>query len=513
MLTDLTWLKPGEIMPPAGERDRIERYMQNTKIFKNDMLAIKDLYNNYTNRISRVVGNFDEYISFPVLFNYQRLMSLKMADLVCGERPVVTGASEEHNDVLNDIRFDSDFDSKLYSTAIDLSRYGDAVWRIYKSEEGKCTFTVWNPMQWYPIVSQDGTLTELQHVLCWPENRGTLERPDWWFVAQIHEVGYYIQREYKMDGAGATLRKMVKETKVNTGLKINAVMHLNAVKTSDTVYGVDDYEGVDSIIAELMTRIAQISVILDKHADPALTGPVSMLKPDPKTGELKFTKGRFYATSPGEELPKYLTWEGQLEAAFRQCEFLINQLYVLSEMGSALIGAKDASLQAVSGAAMRFKMVNPLAKARRIANSLTKPVRMLFANMSQMGYSPIEAKEISVEWADGLPDDPRENIELVKLATGEKAVMPLETAIVEYLMRTNKEAKSWLKLIDERAAAKVKEQQLAMQQNGQTGQGLGAGAGSGKPGVDPTVNGADNKKGSKTGLKNPSSPKNKSGKD
>ena len=137
MLTDLTWLKPGEIMPPASERSRIERYMQNTQIIKNDMLAIKDLYNGYTNRISRVVGNFDEYISFPVLFNYQRLMSLKMADLVCGERPVVTGASEEHNDVLNDIRFDSDFDSKLYSTAIDLSRYGDAVWRIYKSEDRK----------------------------------------------------------------------------------------------------------------------------------------------------------------------------------------------------------------------------------------------------------------------------------------------------------------------------------------------------------------------------------------
>ena len=83
MLTDLTWLKPGEIIPPASERDRIERYMQNTQIFKNDMLAIKDLYNGYTNRISRVVGNFDEYISFPVIVNYQRLMSLKMADFVC----------------------------------------------------------------------------------------------------------------------------------------------------------------------------------------------------------------------------------------------------------------------------------------------------------------------------------------------------------------------------------------------------------------------------------------------
>lgn len=513
MLTDLTWLAPGRVMPPAIEGGRIQRYFDNTKIFRNDMAGIRSLYSPYADRISRVVGNFDEYISFPVLFNYQRLMSLKMADLVCGEFPVITGDSPEQNDVLNELRFDSDFDSKLYSTAIDLSRYGDAIWRLYKTPEGKYTFTVWNPTQWYPIVSQDGTLTETMHVLGWSENRGTADRPDWWYVAQIHEVGYYILREYKMDGAGSSLRELKSEKKVPTGLKINAVMHLSAVKTSDTVYGVDDYEGVDSIIAELMTRVAQISVILDKHADPALTGPVSMLQPDPGTGELRFKKGKFYAVSPGEDQPQYLTWEGQLDAAFTQIEFLVNQLYVLSEMGSALIGARDASLQAVSGAAMRFKMVNPLAKARRIANSLTKPVQVLFSNLSTVGYELIEPMSVSVEWADGLPDDPRENIELIKLATGEKAVMPLENAIVEYLSRTNKEAQEWVTSIDERSAAKVVEQQKAMTGEGKTGEGTGAGAGSGKPGVDTATNVAENKKGSKTGLNNPSSPKNKSGKD
>ena len=91
--------------------------------------------------------------------------------------------------------------------------------------------------------------------------------------------------------------------------------------------------------------------------------------------------GKFYAVSPGEDQPK----GHGLGRAFGICiltvELLINQLYILSEMGAALLFPKLGN-QAISGTAMRFKMVNPLAKARRIANALTRPVRKLFAALS-----------------------------------------------------------------------------------------------------------------------------------
>ena len=100
MLYNLKWLEPGNSFPPAVEIPRITRYKQNARLFDGDHFAdptfrsrnpfdpgesTVDLYLRCAERISKVVGNFEDIISFPVLLNYQRLMTLKIADLVCRE--------------------------------------------------------------------------------------------------------------------------------------------------------------------------------------------------------------------------------------------------------------------------------------------------------------------------------------------------------------------------------------------------------------------------------------------
>lgn len=466
MLYNFDWLKPGQSFPPVREMPRVMRYCQNAQLFDGDHFAdpafrTHDLhqvdsincYIQCAKRISQVIGNFEEVVSFPTLLNYQRLMSLKMADLVCGEHPNISGASAEENETIRNVRDTSDFDAKVYSTVIDISRYGDAVWRLYLDYDGNYNFTCWDPAQWYPVVRQDGTNSIMAHCLCWCENiTGDPTKPDWYLHVQIHstapsEVGRYETRIYKMNESGDVILDQVSSGWTSTGLDRCAVQHIRAFSTSNSVYGYDDYMPLDSILAEIMARVGQISAILDKHADPNITGPVSMLECDARTGEYHLHSGKFFAVSPGEEQPKYMTWDGQLTSAFKQLEFLINQLYILSEMGAALLGGQDGSSQAISGTAMRFKMVNPLAKARRIANALTRPVRQLFASLSKQ----LQYENISVLWSDGLPDDPRENIENAKLASGATQMMPLEKAIMEYFSRSNDEAKQWIQMIlDER---------------------------------------------------------------
>lgn len=462
MLYNFDWLQPGQSFPPVREMPRVMRYCQNAQLFDGDHFAdpafrTHDLhqvdsincYIQCAKRISQVIGNFEEVVSFPTLLNYQRLMSLKMADLVCGEHPNISGASAEENETIRNVRDTSDFDAKVYSTVVDISRYGDAVWRLYLDYDGNYNFTCWDPAQWYPIVRQDGTNSITAHCLCWRENiTGDPAKPDWYLHVQIHstmpsEAGRYETRIYKMNESGSVILDQISSGWTSTGLDCCAVQHIRAFSTSNSVYGYDDYMPLDSILAEIMARVGQISAILDKHADPNITGPVSMLECDARTGEYHLHSGKFFAVSPGEEQPKYMTWDGQLTSAFKQLEFLINQLYILSEMGAALLGGQDGSSQAISGTAMRFKMVNPLAKARRIANALTRPVRQLFASLSKQ----LQYENISVLWSDGLPDDPRENIENAKLASGATQMMPLEKAIMEYFSRSNDEAKQWIKMI------------------------------------------------------------------
>ena len=84
MLYNLNWLKPGENFPPEGEKDRIKRYLENEVLFDGEHFGseLRDRNKLYVNegkisvymkcaeRISQVVGNFEDIISFPVLLNY-----------------------------------------------------------------------------------------------------------------------------------------------------------------------------------------------------------------------------------------------------------------------------------------------------------------------------------------------------------------------------------------------------------------------------------------------------------
>ena len=552
MLYNMEWLQPGKQFPPSSETDRIVRYHQNAHLFdgdhfddpsfrtrlpyaKNEPVGVS-VYEKCSRRISQVIGNWDDVISFPTLLNYQRLMTLKVADLVCGEHPTISGVTPKENAALADVRDTSNFDEKLYATVIDISRYGDAIWRMYKDYDGRMNFTPWDPAQWFPVVRQDGTNSIEAHCLCWTENRSKDPyRPDYYLHVQIHlmeKPGSYTYEVYKMDGDCATIKSKVSSQSVLTGLSMCAVQHLKAFMVTNSVYGYDDYMPLDSILAEIMTRVGQISAILDKHADPNITGPVSMLEVDPETGEYVLKTGKFYAVSPGEEKPEYMTWDGQLSSAFKELEFLVNQMNILSEMGAALLGGQDGSSQAISGTAMRFKMVNPLAKVRRIANSLTRPVRQLFSVLSTTAevdesefetpeslpqaatgedvpvqpkpadkplVLPIPYRKISVFWADGLPDDPRENLELCKLATGATKMMPLEIGIMEYFGRSNQEAIQWAEMIRQETEANMAAtQQPDAEEDNPNKPGPQDGTG-----VNPA------KKGSTTGLKSFHSPTNK----
>lgn len=519
MLYGLKWLQPNKPFPPTAEKDRIERYKQNAALFDGDQFdsskfrhrdstsySIIEMYDNCARRISKVVGNFGDVISFPVLLNYQRLMTLKMADLVCGEYPSITGADSEANTEIRDVRESSDFDSKLFTTVIDISRYGDAVWRMYRDEEtDKETFTVWDAKEWFPVVANDGTNRITHHCICWRVNINA-EDPRlpqvWELHVQIHgtaknEWGRYTEQVYKMDGTGTQIGEMIKSEQIKTGLKGCAVQHVKSYEVSNSIYGYDDYMPLDSLLAEIMVRVSQIAAILDKHADPNITGPASMLELDPVTGEYKLGTGKFFAINPGETPPSYMTWDGQLTASFKQLEVLINQLYILSEMGAALLGSTDGGSQAISGTAMRFKMVNPLAKARRISNSLTLPVKRLFECLSR---GAIASSTISIGWKDGLPDDPRENIEIAKLATGATQMMPLEDAIREYLNRSEEEALLWIDKID--AEKQKAAERMLSNQNSDNSDDSKDDDNPNKPGPQDGTGVNPQAKGSETGLNN-----------
>jgi len=89
------------------------------------------------------------------------------------------------------------------------------------------------------------------------------------------------------------------------------------------------------------------------------------LEQDPNTGQwIVKGGGKFYPVGEGEEKPGYVTWEGQLTAAFKEIEVLIEQLYVLSETSAAGLRTAQKWPCRKVGQPFRRLMMAPLAKGK-----------------------------------------------------------------------------------------------------------------------------------------------------
>lgn len=432
MLYGLDWLNKETAFPPQTENDRLLAYKWYAGLFDINPF---EAFGNYGNRL---IANFDEYFRLPLLLGFQRLTTIKLADMVLGAPPSITvNDNDSMTDRIADLRDRTDFDNKLYQALIDYSRYGVAVFRLFNDDtvpdKSSGNFAVWNPSEWFPVLRKDGTRRISEHVLAWRVNYGTDINPEWYLEIQRHPVegGRYYEERYAMDGAGSTVQRKLESKEINTRGAPCLIQYAANLPSTTNIYGTSDYKIINELVFKATERMRQILHILDKHADPSMTGPSTMLTQN-EQGELEFRASKFYAVSPGEEHPEYMTWDGQLTAAFQALTELFNQIYVMSEMGEALMGNSKASGQAVSGTAMRYKMIAPLEKARRVSNSLTLPIKKLIAGLLFIDDgTSMRFQDINVVWEDSLPKDPREIAELVRLQTGAPQIIPLKHALME----------------------------------------------------------------------------------
>ena len=118
----------------------------------------------------------------------------------------------------------------------------------------------------------------------------------------------------------------------------------------------------------------------------------------------------------GVAKPEYMTWDGKLEAAEKQIDRLIELIFYISETSPAAFGMDKLSAQE-SGAALKKRLMRTLAKVNRkklYADPAIKDV-LEIAQMLDVEWAggSYEVERPTITWADGLPDDPKEEAEIV----------------------------------------------------------------------------------------------------
>jgi hypothetical protein len=419
-------------------------YSANRRLFEGDHINV---YAEDLKRIERVIGNFGNVISFPLVLNFQKVISLKIADLLLGETPKITcgDSDSEQQKAVDTIVKNSDVFNISYEVAIDVSRYGDGLFLVRK-KDGKGKIDITQPPIWFPIVDARNIKEVLYHVLAWEYSENDKD----YLNVQIHSKGMYEERICSLNKNEIT--GTVSTQTFKTGFDDFAVIPVPNIITSDRVTGIDDYTDIDSIVSELMVRIGQVSRILDKHASPSMSGPQSSLEKDPQTGEWRLKAGNYFSRDTKED-PEvhYITWEGQLEASFKQIEKLINILYTISEMGSAVFGDMTSiSSQGLSGFALKRLMMSPLAKVNRIRMRFDPALKKAIKLCSQLkGKDIIDLtnEEINIKWQDGLPADEKESAEIMQMRTGNKATISQLSAIQILDGKNDEEADAELQAI------------------------------------------------------------------
>lgn len=433
MITDLNYFAVGQKWPPDDELERLQRYDANRKLFEGRHELV---FNDWV----RLLRD-DHKATLEIILNWHKRLSTLWADLLLGERPRITAGDKNSKEQqqLETIIKNNNFFNTAYEVALDISRYGTGIFKL--RYDGMAIIEAIPPSLWFPVVSPDNIKDVRAHVIAWTFDVATptllnKDKKTTYLRFEIHEKGKITNKLFELkDG---TIKRELDitsfyddiEAEQQTGIDDFLVVPVHNILTSDRVYGQDDYSDLDSIIQELEIRIAQISRILDKHADPHMAGPSTALEQN-EYGEYVFRGGgKYFPLEQGDPEPKYITWDGQLEAAFKEIDLLMEQLYVLSETSAAAFGQLKSGL-AESGTALRRLMMAPLAKVNRIRmrfDPAIKKVLWLASKLEALYGNGIELETINIAWNDGLPDDEKEQAEIYSMLV-QNGLVSRETAL------------------------------------------------------------------------------------
>lgn len=399
----------GKPWPPTSELARLKTYEENEALFQGEHTKV------FSVLLKLFSSHTAEYNKLITILNWHKRLSTLWADFLYGEQPRATVSDDPES---AEQKYADDFIARnrywlvQHSRQIDVSRFGHGIIEGYY-EDG-CKLQVVHPSKYFPISDSFGRIQA--HMIAWTDGPETVDHiTQRRLFCRIHWPGRIEGREYLISSTGYILAGPENIQVTNTGINEPLVSVVENLTTSSGGL-IDDYHDLDSIIKRMESRLTRVGRILDVHSEPLLVLPEdSGAFTKTETGAVVYdSKKKVLERAKGAADPGYVTWEGQLTAAFQEFETDLKQLYALSETCEACFEPSKMGAQ-VSGTALRLMLFIPLKKVDRlklVADPQVKAeLKTYMAFEMARGFSgavPIES--VSVLWQDGLPEDFKETV-------------------------------------------------------------------------------------------------------
>jgi len=436
-------LSKDRVWPPAEHEERLARYERNRRIYRGEHFAV------FTHPMRGADHDLDPQCY--VTANIAAQVSHTASDLLFGEAPRFIADLPEAQRLIDGLVRENDLITQLQRAARGQSYRGDAVFKV-RWDLGRAVIECARPDSYFPVYDPQDPQRLLSVVVAWlVSEEGVRPVGTFWPLRgepravlrmEVHTRGRIenLAFPYRNGRLGAALDVADVDAEaaplVETGIDEIPLVHIANMQTDDSgPFGLSDYAFFESIQAELNNRLSQVSSVLDKHADPNMIVPLQALD---TRGSFKAVSQKAWPLDPGDVRPEYVTWDGQLDAAFREIELLKELFFVVSGVSPTTLGVSRGGASEESGRAIQLRQLRTLKWIENKRAAWTHGLKAMFriAQKLTLAHSapdpnaglPSEPVDVQILWNDGLPTDRTADIEdAVRGVQG--GVMSVETGI------------------------------------------------------------------------------------
>ena len=316
---------------------------------------------------------------------------------------------ENNQDTWDEIAKDNNFIAVLKEVCIDNSRFGDGLFKVAFVDNEVKIFSVC-PDCWFPVF-KDGNLNALEgHILLYDLKKFG---KDYKHIEKIHKG--YIENEIWEVSNGNLSRKIedISEFGFNEIDDFSdkwddfVLFHVKNTTESDSYYGESDYKPIISIIEELMLTISQNSKIINRHANPKLTGSIENTEMNPITGERYVPNTDFIMTGKDGTKPEYITADLQADAIKKHIDTLLQFFYMLTNTPPQAYGIDLGGN--ISGESLKKIFMSAIAKVEDIrAVSLNNAIKKVVE--CAMAFAGIKDVDVKIDWGEAIKLDYTEDV-------------------------------------------------------------------------------------------------------
>jgi hypothetical protein len=386
-----------------------------------------------------------------ITFNVLKIISVTMADLLLGEDPALTagGGNPDAQAELDALKTRSDLDRVFYDAAKTASWGGEALVEIIRWQNEVYIQDV-DPREVFPLGERqpDGQYPSYARfaTAMSAEAEGNagggvprrLLLQATYLPGRITRACFFTDEQgARRDPAGLSLWPVKGPGGADllsdeaTGIEWNTMVWM--ANEIDGGRATSDYDGLIELQDELNAKQTQIARVIAMHGDPMIAFHQDSVGPD---GNMRVKNKAIFFRSK-EEIPQYIVWNAQLEAAMADRDFTLNALCMAAEMSQGLLGLEKGGAPD-SARKLRLQATKTLARVKRkakfvkpfIQTALDTALQMIQAGkVVRVSLAGANGKGSAVDLRDGLPVDDLDQAQVIATLAPGRQMLSLERGV------------------------------------------------------------------------------------